>query len=118
MKVAIIGSGNVGSAVAKAAKDTGHDVTVAHGGPEALATVATRGDWDAFILDIGMPGITGLELAGQLRRHIGDRPVRFIALTGYGQAQDHALTTAAGFDHHMVKPADIDEIQRQLAEIG
>ena len=96
----------------------GHDVTVAHGGPEALAIVATRSDWDAFILDIGMPGITGLELAGQLRNHIGDRPVRFIALTGYGQAQDHALTTAAGFDHHMVKPADIDEIQRQLAEIG
>lgn len=96
----------------------GHDVAVAHNGDLALAMVAERGDWDAFILDLGMPGITGLELAGQLRERIGDRPARFIALTGYGQAQDHALTREAGFDHHMVKPADIDELQRQLEQVG
>ena len=96
----------------------GHEVAVAHNGERALAMVAGRGDWDAFILDLGMPGITGLELATQLRERLGDRPARFIALTGYGQAQDHALTREAGFDHHMVKPADIDELQRQLEQVG
>jgi len=96
----------------------GHDAVVAHDGPQALSLVGTRSDWDAFILDIGMPGITGLELAGQLRDRIGERPVRFIALTGYGQAQDQASSRAAGFDHHMVKPADIDELQRQLELAG
>ncbi len=96
----------------------GHEAVVAHDGPQALSLVGTRSDWDAFILDIGMPGITGLELAGQLRDRIGERPVRFIALTGYGQAQDQASSRAAGFDHHMVKPADIDELQRQLELAG
>jgi PAS domain S-box-containing protein len=96
----------------------GHEVSVATGGRMALDMVADRPDWDVFILDIGMPDITGLELAGRLRRLVGDRPARFIALTGYGQAQDHALSRQSGFDCHMVKPADIGEIQRQLALAG
>lgn len=106
------------NALALALRLLGHEAVVAHDGPQALSLVGTRSDWDAFILDIGMPGITGLELAGQLRDRIGERPVRFIALTGYGQAQDQASSRAAGFDHHMVKPADIDELQRQLELAG
>jgi PAS domain S-box-containing protein len=104
--------------LAMALRLLGHDAVVANDGPQALSVVGTRSDWDAFILDIGMPGITGLELARQLRHRVGDRPVRFIALTGYGQAQDHASSREAGFDHHMVKPADIDELQRQLELAG
>ena len=96
----------------------GHEVAVALDGRKALEVAAGRDDWDAFILDIGMPGITGLDLARQLRGRMSARPVRFIALTGYGQAKDLARTREAGFDHHMVKPADIDEIQRQLDALG
>ena len=92
----------------------GHDVTVAADGQEALAFAARRSDWDAFILDIGMPDMTGHELAGRLRQVIAGRPARFIALTGYGQAQDQAMSRAAGFDHHLVKPADVADIQALL----
>ena len=88
----------------------GHQVAVATGGHEALALADDREDWDAFILDIGMPDMTGHELVGHLRRRIGDRPARFIALTGYGQDHDQDTSRAAGFDHHLVKPADIERI--------
>ena len=101
--------------LAMALEVLGHDVGVAADGREALDIVAARSDWDAFILDIGMPDITGLELAVRLRRLVGDRPVRFIALTGYGQDHDLAMSREAGFDHHMTKPADVAEIHRQLA---
>jgi CheY-like chemotaxis protein len=101
--------------LASARRVLGHDVAVALDGRQALSLAEARPDWDAFILDIGMPDITGLELARELRRRIGDRPARFIALTGYGQAQDHALTREAGFDHHIVKPGDVEEIHRQLS---
>jgi CheY-like chemotaxis protein len=94
----------------------GHDVTTASGGPEALAVAASRSDWDAFILDIGMPDMTGHELAGRLRQIIGGRPARFIALTGYGQAGDRAMSREAGFDHHLVKPADVGDIQALLGQ--
>jgi CheY-like chemotaxis protein len=94
----------------------GHDVAVANGGEEALSIAAASTGWDAFILDIGMPRISGLELARELRKCVVARPARFIALTGYGQAHDLARTREAGFDHHMVKPADIDELQRLLAQ--
>jgi PAS domain S-box-containing protein len=93
----------------------GHDVTVATGGRQALELADQRGDWDAFILDIGMPDMTGHELVGHLRRHVGERPTRFIALTGYGQGHDQESSQAAGFDHHLVKPANIDRILALLA---
>ena len=93
----------------------GHDVTVAADGREALAVADSRPDWDAFILDIGMPDMTGHELAVHLRQRIGERPARFIALTGYGQAGDRAMTRKAGFDHHLVKPASVADIQALLA---
>ena len=93
----------------------GHDVTVAAGGREALAVAARRADWDAFILDIGMPDMTGHELAGHLRTLLGDRRAHFIALSGYGKPSDQALSWAAGFDHHLVKPADTARIQALLA---
>jgi PAS domain S-box-containing protein len=93
----------------------GHEVIVAGNGHEALEIADSREDWDAFILDIGMPDMTGHELAVCLRERLGARPARFIALTGYGQAHDRALTRDAGFDHHLVKPANVADIQSLLA---
>ena len=94
----------------------GHEVTVAADGQEALALAARRSDWDAFILDIGMPDMTGHELAGRLRNLIGTRPAHFIAVTGYGQASDQAMSRDAGFDHHLVKPVDMAHIQALLEQ--
>ena len=65
----------------------------------------------AFILDIGLPDMTGYELARRLRREHPE--ASFIALTGYGQARDRDLSKQAGFDHHLVKPVEF----RALADI-
>ncbi len=92
----------------------GHDVAVAADGQEALALAAARDDWDAFILDIGMPDMTGHELAVRLRALIGAHPAHFIAVTGYGQATDQAMSRDAGFHHHLVKPVDVAQVQALL----
>lgn len=92
----------------------GHHVSVATDGHEALAKAAERTDWHAFVLDIGMPDMTGHELAQRLREAIGAHPARFIALSGYGQANDEAMSRQAGFDHHLVKPADVGALHAIL----
>ncbi|QSX78714.1 PAS domain-containing protein [Agrilutibacter solisilvae] len=94
----------------------GHDVTIAAGGREALDCMALRAKWDVFILDIGMPDMTGHELAARLRDRLGDHPARFIALTGYGREHDEAASLAAGFHHHVVKPVDVDRILALFAD--
>jgi CheY-like chemotaxis protein len=96
----------------------GHQVTEAVDGPEALKQ-ATAGAFDVALIDIGLPGIDGLEVARRLRCL---RP-RFattllVAITGYGSPQDQARSLEAGFDLHVVKPVDgldlLDQVQRLL----
>ncbi|GAB1595626.1 PAS domain-containing protein [Lysobacter claricitrinus] len=94
----------------------GHDVTVAAGGREALGLLERHPTWDTFILDVGMPDMTGHELVGRLRERMGEAAARFIALTGYGQGQDEAASLAAGFDHHVIKPVDVERIVALLAD--
>nr|WP_314538970.1 PAS domain S-box protein [uncultured Massilia sp.] len=87
----------------------GHRVS-AVADPAQAAAAALADPPDVFILDIGMPGMDGHELARRLR---GERPLRdalYIALTGYGQPRDRELSRQAGFDHHLVKPVDADEL--------
>jgi PAS domain S-box-containing protein len=100
--------------LASVLRELGHRVSVATSGHDALARAAERDDWHAFILDIGMPDMTGHALAGRLREAIGDREARFIALSGYGQPGDIALSMAAGFDCHVVKPANVGELHAML----
>jgi len=80
-------------------------VVMAEDGASALKLAAGRAI-DVFILDIGLPDMDGHELARRLRASSEGREALLIALTGYGQAQDRALSKAAGFDHHFVKPVD------------
>jgi PAS domain S-box-containing protein len=70
---------------------------------------------DVFILDIGLPGIDGYELARRLRAQPEFAKTTLIALTGYGQSSDKNLAMAAGFDHHFVKPADIEKLLQIIA---
>ncbi len=91
-----------------------HEVHVARDGPQALE-VARQVRPDAAILDIGMPGLTGYEVATRIRRHDWGRKITLIALTGWGQQHDIALSQRAGFDHHMTKPADTSLLARYLA---
>ncbi|MES3020077.1 MAG: response regulator [Pseudomonadota bacterium] len=69
---------------------------------------------DMIVMDLGMPSMDGYEAARQIRRHPGSQSVLMIALTGWGQSDARQRTIEAGFDHHLVKPVDFDEI-RQLA---
>ncbi|HEX7383577.1 MAG TPA: ATP-binding protein [Burkholderiaceae bacterium] len=92
----------------------GAEVQVAHDGAAALAAFERR-PADAALLDLGMPGMDGLEVARRLRALPGGERVRLIALTGWGQAADRARTHEAGFDEHLVKPVDIDALQALLA---
>jgi len=69
---------------------------------------------DVVVLDLGMPGLDGLEAAKRIRAMPGGQDVKLIALTGWGQDSDRVRTREAGFDHHLVKPADPAEVAALL----
>lgn len=69
---------------------------------------------DVALLDIGLPGMSGYEVAKQVRAEFDGQPIRLIALTGYGRAEDHTSVMAAGFDEHLVKPVSRDDLLRVL----
>lgn len=86
-----------------------HDVRTAHDGKTALEA-AERNAPEVVILDIGLPDNDGCDVARSLRALAGTAGALLIAVTGYGQPDDVARSMAAGFDHHLVKPADPDRI--------
>jgi CheY-like chemotaxis protein len=92
----------------------GHQTQVAYSAKEALTCVETFTP-DVGLLDIGLPDMNGYELAKKLRAISRLDSMRLIALTGYGRAEDHQRTRAAGFDHHLVKPVDLTKLERVLA---
>jgi signal transduction histidine kinase/ActR/RegA family two-component response regulator len=94
---------------------SGHEVCVAHTGLAAVDE-ARRMRPDALVCDIGLPGLTGYEVARILRRDPSLRNTRFIALTGYGSAEDRALALASGFDVHLAKPVDPRVLAAELAK--
>ncbi|MDC3954011.1 GAF domain-containing protein [Polyangium jinanense] len=90
---------------------TGHTTEVAHTGPSAL--VAARAfEPDVVFLDIGLPGMTGYEVAQRLRAEEGLGRVVLVALTGWGTEEDRRQAREAGFDYHLTKPVDLQEVQR------
>nr|WP_269117410.1 PAS domain S-box protein [Ramlibacter monticola] len=91
----------------------GHEVHLAHDSARAL-DAAAKGAFDAYVLDIGLPGLDGYELARRLRAQASGVAATFIALTGYGSADDKHRGDQAGFDHYLVKPADLGELARLL----
>lgn len=91
----------------------GATVRVVHSGQEALTAVPTFRP-DAVLLDIGMPGMDGYEVARRIRATVGQQRVLLVAVTGWGQDHDQERARAAGFDHHMVKPPDLAELRHVL----
>jgi two-component system CheB/CheR fusion protein len=88
----------------------GAQVEVAHDGPAALAA-CERFAPQLMLLDLGMPGMSGLDVALHVRARANGDVLTLVALTGWGQAEDRERTRAAGFDHHLVKPVDIGVLQ-------
>lgn len=83
----------------------GHECRFAVCGKDAL-TEAARFEPDIAILDLGLPDLSGYELARELRRRLAGKPLYLAAVTGWGQPEDRARALAAGFDQHFLKPAD------------
>jgi CheY-like chemotaxis protein len=97
-------------------KASGHDVRTAHDGLSAVETaIAYRPN--VVLLDIGLPGLNGYEVARRLRQHPNLKNTVLIALTGYGQDTDRQASKQAGFDHHLVKPARFDQLNKILATV-
>jgi len=92
----------------------GADVVVAHSGPQALERFGEAAP-DVVLLDIGMPGMDGYEVARRMRSAAAGRRARLIALTGWGQEGDRRRAVEAGFDHHLVKPVDAESLHALLA---
>ena len=95
----------------------GADVRIADDGPAALK-IFREHDPAVVLLDIGMPGMDGYEVARRLRAEYSDRRPTLIAMTGWGQDKDRQTAREAGFDHHLVKPADLNALQALLVPLA
>lgn len=95
----------------------GAEAITAHSGPAALQLLQ-HNTFDAALLDIGMPDMDGHQLARLIRQRPDCANMTLIALTGWGQQQDRALSAEAGFDHHAVKPLDAAALEAILAFIA
>lgn len=91
----------------------GYGVQTAYTGPAALAAASS---WrpDVVLLDIGLPGIDGFEVARRLRADAATHDTKLVAVTGYGTQKDLQLGEEAGFDAHLLKPVDLADIEKLL----
>lgn len=89
----------------------GHQVQAASDGASGAALILQL-EPDVAIVDIGLPGIDGYEVATRVRLRLGHDRLRMVAMTGYGDASDRRRTREAGFDTHLMKPAGIDDVVR------
>ncbi len=94
----------------------GHEVRVAYSGMAALELTKAYTP-DVLFLDIGMPGMDGYELVRRLREQPRLEQVVVAALTGWGQQEDRRRTSDAGFNYHLVKPAEPDAVEAILADL-
>jgi CheY-like chemotaxis protein len=92
---------------------SGFEVRSAHDGTEALSAARDHRP-GAILLDIGLPGMDGYQVAEHLRREDCLRDAKIIAITGYGEEQAFRRSREAGFDHHLVKPVDYDALLNLL----
>jgi PAS domain S-box-containing protein len=94
----------------------GVESRTAHDGPAALVALDEFRP-SAILLDVGMPRMDGCEVAQRLRQHPAGRDVTLVALSGFGQERDRQHAVEAGFDHHLVKPLDIEALRQLLTRL-
>jgi len=92
----------------------GYEVDTAHDGQSAIQAALDKTP-DVILLDIGMPGMSGHDVAREIRRHPELAQVGLIAMTGYGREDDVQLATESGFNDYLLKPVGLDAIQQKLA---
>lgn len=93
----------------------GHDVETAHNGEAALDAIR---DWrpDVALVDVGMPGLSGYDVA-RIVRDVEASPPVLVAMTGWARPSDRAEALEAGFDHHLVKPVDLARLQTLFRDL-
>ena len=96
---------------------TRHSSFPTHHGPTAVQAALDHQP-DVMLLDIGLPGLNGYEVAKRIRQEPTLRHIVLIALTGYGQDSDRQTSLEAGFNHHLVKPARLELLQIILASVS
>jgi two-component system CheB/CheR fusion protein len=96
--------------------EVGHEVAIARNGTEGIASARRLGP-DVVLCDVGLPGLDGYAVARALRAD-GGPAVALIALTGYASPEDRRRAIAAGFDHHLAKPADLEKLVDLLARVS
>jgi len=97
----------------------GHEVNIAPDGPTALRSAQVHQP-DVVLLDIGLPGMNGYEVARRLYQQKGEKRPLLIAVTGYGEEKDHQQSEEAGIDLHLVKPVDpgqLNEVLRRFERV-
>ena len=102
------------TALSKLLRLLGHDVKVAHDGLAALEIAKTHRP-EIVLLDIGLPGMDGYQVAANLRKEECCKHATIIAVSGYGQEEDRRRALHAGFDHHLIKPVDYDSLMTLFA---
>ena len=107
---------DVADTMAVLLRHCGYEVDVARDGVEAFA-VAARLKPDIALLDIGMPRMTGYELARRIRAEEWGRSLPLVAVTGWGQEEDKRNALEAGFQYHLTKPVDAIELEQLLARV-
>ena len=95
----------------------GHHVTVVHTGADGLAA-AHQQHFDLVLCDLGLPDITGYEVARRLRADPASQPARLVAHSGYSRDADRQQSLHAGFDAHLTKPMAISDLEKVLDEPG
>jgi CheY-like chemotaxis protein len=93
---------------------SGHQTRVAHTGQTALKEAAAFLP-DAVVLDLGLPDMDGFEIAQRLRASPAFEHIFLVASTGYSREADRRRATEVGFDHYLVKPFDVDQLDEALA---
>jgi signal transduction histidine kinase len=108
---------DIADGLAAVLRNLGCVTHVVHDGPSALAAAGSF-DADLALLDIGLPGMDGYELARHLRRAHATAAIRLVALTGYGQDSDKQRSLEAGFNEHVVKPIEFDTLRDVLTRVS
>jgi len=104
------------TSLAMLVRANGYDVRTAFTGRAAVAT-AIDFEPHVVLLDIGLPDLDGLQAAKQIRQQLVLNHVVLVAMTGYGQIEDYQRSMKAGFDYHLVKPADFRQVQEILTTV-
>jgi CheY-like chemotaxis protein len=100
--------------IAQLLRQAGHDAEVAADGPSAAAAAEARPP-DVVLLDIGLPGMDGWQLARRLKNLHGPKPPLIVAVTGYDGEEDRRRSREAGIDLHLTKPVDVAGLEALLA---